>query len=38
VWTRAVTDSDGATLRDYQQSLLRAAAKRASDAGAGPLT
>ncbi|MGN6475530.1 MAG: polyphosphate kinase 1, partial [Mycobacteriales bacterium] len=37
VWTRAVTAPDGATLRDYQASLLRAAAKRAAEARTEPL-
>ncbi|HWC33874.1 MAG TPA: RNA degradosome polyphosphate kinase [Mycobacteriales bacterium] len=34
-WTRAVTAPDGTPLRDYQQTLLRAAAKRAAEAGSG---
>jgi polyphosphate kinase len=36
IWTRATADAAGAPLRDYQQTLLRAAAKRASEAVAGP--
>jgi polyphosphate kinase len=36
IWTRAIADAAGAPLRDYQQTLLRAAAKRASEAVAGP--
>ncbi|HVT65578.1 MAG TPA: RNA degradosome polyphosphate kinase [Mycobacteriales bacterium] len=37
-WIRAVVAPDGSPLRDYQQSLLRAAAKRASDTRTEPLS
>ncbi|HVS68139.1 MAG TPA: RNA degradosome polyphosphate kinase, partial [Mycobacteriales bacterium] len=36
LWNREVTGPDGSPLRDYQQVLLRAAAKRAGESAAGP--